>query len=113
MGVCCLQNMSIKQELTQNDGLPSNSIKGIVEDNSGKLWFSTEAGLCRYDQGNRNIENFTVSDGLPINQFNFSSAFRASDGELFFGTINGMISFYPNRLTSIKKSFKINFKKAK
>lgn len=112
-GVSCLNRKSESRTLTLKDGLPSNSIKGIVEDNNGKIWFSTESGLCRYDQVSGEIENFSVSDGLPINQFNFSSAYKAPDGELFFGTINGMISFYPNQLVPARKLFKVqitNFK---
>ncbi|MFV0470259.1 MAG: two-component regulator propeller domain-containing protein, partial [Dysgonomonas sp.] len=112
-GVICLNKNTEIMHLGIKDGLISNSIKGIIEDNNGKIWFSTESGLCRFDQTSKEIENFAVNDGLPINQFNFSSAFKDQDGELFFGTINGMISFYPSQLISENKQFKVqltNFK---
>lgn len=112
-GVICLNKNIEIMHLDMKDGLISNSIKGIVEDNNGKMWFSTESGLCRFDQTSKEVENFTVNDGLPINQFNFSSAFKDQDGELFFGTINGMISFYPSQLATENKHFKVqltNFK---
>jgi ligand-binding sensor domain-containing protein len=31
------------------DGLPNNSVQGIVEDGSGRLWLTTERGLSRFD----------------------------------------------------------------
>lgn len=105
---CVYKNQEIKQ-ITQLNGLLSNSVKGVIEDNGGNIWISTEAGLCRYNQATNKVENFTVNDGLPINQFNFSSAFKAEDGELYFGTINGMISFYPNKLIPNKKIFDVQF----
>ncbi|MGB3906458.1 MAG: hypothetical protein WBB22_16235, partial [Anaerolineae bacterium] len=37
-----------------------------------------------------------ASDGLPINEF--STAFRSDNGEMFFGGINGFLSFYPEQM---------------
>ncbi|MDR0183063.1 ATP-binding protein [Lysobacter arvi] len=37
------------RQLTVADGLPSNSINGIAEDQSGYLWIATSDGLARYD----------------------------------------------------------------
>lgn len=106
-GVVCINQKGEEKNLTIKNGLPSNSIKGIVEDDNGKIWLSTEAGLCCYSPNNQNVENYTINDGLPINQFNFSSVFKAADGELFFGTIDGLISFNPDALLPTKKTFNI------
>lgn len=35
--------------LTINDGLCSNSVNSVIEDNKGILWFATAKGLCSYD----------------------------------------------------------------
>jgi len=35
---------------SERDGLCSNVIKAIIEDNDGNLWFGTNEGLCRYDR---------------------------------------------------------------
>ena len=37
------------RQLTVADGLPSNSINDIAEDQSGYLWIATSDGLARYD----------------------------------------------------------------
>ena len=37
------------EHLTINDGLPENSVRAIVQDRSGFLWFATQNGVARYD----------------------------------------------------------------
>ncbi|MBC9932751.1 sensor histidine kinase [Chitinophaga qingshengii] len=37
------------RHFTDEDGLPQNSIKGIVPDKNGFLWLATENGLARFD----------------------------------------------------------------
>ena len=39
---------------------------------------------------------FTVKDGLYGNQFNYKSAIKGSDGNFYFGSIEGLVSFNPN-----------------
>lgn len=92
---------------TNADGLSSNSIMGIVQDDDKNRWISTDHGLCRFDNKTKQFSTYTINDGLPINQFNFCSAFKASDGELYFGTINGMISFYPQNISRTRDKLPI------
>ena len=71
------------------------------------MWIGTDNGLIRINMSNWYISRYTTSDGLPTNQFNYSSAFKSEDGELFMGTINGMISFFPELIKRKKQSFKV------
>ncbi|MFD2033868.1 two-component regulator propeller domain-containing protein [Belliella marina] len=80
-------------------GLPSNTIFKILEDDLGHLWFSTSMGLVRFSPDNQNIETFTKSDGLLSDQFNYKSGIKASNGMLYFGSLNGFISFDPKTFT--------------
>ncbi|WP_223151277.1 sensor histidine kinase [Chitinophaga varians] len=50
------------KHFTDEDGLPQNSIKGIVADKNGFLWLATENGLTRFDGSY--FFNFS-SDNLP------------------------------------------------
>ncbi|MEO0900042.1 MAG: histidine kinase [Bacteroidota bacterium] len=43
--------------LTDKDGLPSNEIYGMIQDEKGYIWISTDNGLCRYN--GLNFEKFT------------------------------------------------------
>ncbi len=42
------ENLRFKT-FTVNDGLPFNSVRSIIEDQQGYIWFGTELGLARYD----------------------------------------------------------------
>ncbi|RMF09733.1 MAG: PAS domain S-box protein, partial [Candidatus Neomarinimicrobiota bacterium] len=86
------------------DGLPNNVVYRILEDTRGRLWLSTNQGLSCFDPETESFRNFSELDGLPGNEFNRGAAYRDRDGRLFFGGINGLVSFTPdsvlNRNTS-------------
>ncbi len=77
------------------NGLPDNVIYGILSDQSGFLWMSTNQGLCRFDPVGGTIRNYDVHDGLQDNEFNSLAYAKSDDGEFFFGGINGLNAFYP------------------
>ena len=68
--------------ITVNDGLPNNVIKGILEDDYGFLWISTNKGLTRYDVADNLFVNYDVSDGLQDNEFGELACCKLSDGEM-------------------------------
>jgi ligand-binding sensor domain-containing protein len=48
------------------DGLPSNHVYRVVEDNHGFLWIATDAGIARFD--GKFFQVFTTAEGLPDNE---------------------------------------------
>ncbi|MCB2200922.1 GGDEF domain-containing protein [bacterium] len=80
------------------DGLPNDVIYGILPDDAGNLWLSTNNGLCRFNPENLTFRNYNANDGLQSNEFNQSAYYRAKDGELFFGGLYGLNSFYPHHI---------------
>ncbi|WP_169311977.1 hybrid sensor histidine kinase/response regulator transcription factor [Pseudopedobacter saltans] len=85
---------------TENQGLPTNSILGVIEDNQKNLWFSTTKGLVKFEKGI--FKTYNTADGLAGNVFNFNSFLKGGNGELFFGGFNGMISFRPEDIKENK-----------
>ena len=79
-----------------NNGLLSDIIYGILSDNNGNLWISTNYGISRINIQSNIIKNFTYSDGLQGNEFNYGSYFKTSNQELFFGGTNGLTYFNPS-----------------
>ncbi len=77
------------------EGLPSNSIYGMLEDEAGMLWISTLNGLSRLDPETMAVKNYNELDGLQSNEFNGGSYFRSRNGEMFFGGIRGFNFFFP------------------
>lgn len=83
--------------IAEEDGLPNNYVFTIFEDPTGYFWFSTNRGLVRYCPPDEDLRAFTVREGLPINEFNKSAA-MFWEGEIYYGTINGLVLLYPERI---------------
>jgi len=77
-------------------GLPSNVLYRIESDAKNNLWISSDNGLIHFNPSNANIYVFTTKDGLSHNEFNRMSSYRAKDGRLFFGGMNGINAFHPS-----------------
>lgn len=87
---------------TENEGLPNNVIYGILEDEKGNLWLSTNFGLSRFNPANLLFRNFTASDGLQSNEFNQNAYAKDSNGNMYFGGINGLSVFQPQEIVNQK-----------
>jgi DNA-binding NtrC family response regulator/ligand-binding sensor domain-containing protein len=83
------------ENYTVKDGLPSDAIYGILEDEKGNFWLSTNNGLSRFNPRDGIFKNYNVKDGLQNNEFNGGSYFKSKSGEMFFGGITGFNAFYP------------------
>ena len=78
-----------------SDGLPSDSVTGIQEDDQGNLWLGTEGGLSRFNPKTGQFRNFSTEHGLPDNVFNRPASLKTQQGELVFGSTNGLTIFNP------------------
>jgi ligand-binding sensor domain-containing protein/signal transduction histidine kinase/DNA-binding response OmpR family regulator len=67
----------------------------MLEDSRGNLWFTSTRGLLRLDPVTAKIKTFTEDDGLLDNSFCYNSAYKDRNGKMYFGTISGLVSFYP------------------
>ncbi|MGQ8335477.1 hybrid sensor histidine kinase/response regulator transcription factor [Sunxiuqinia sp. A32] len=83
---------------TTEDGLPNNVVYGILEDSENNFWISTNKGICKFNFETGEIRNFTVDNGLVGNQFNFKSYYKADDGTMYFGAVNGLTYFNPKNI---------------
>ncbi len=86
------------QRFTTKDGLPNDVVYGVLADNSGRLWISTNKGLSRFDRHTHVFRNFTVADGLQSNEFNRYAYAKDATGQLWFGGVNGFNHFDPEQL---------------
>lgn len=83
---------------TVANGLPGNIIYGIEEDSRGNLWISTNHGICKLNPKTGETNNYFESDGLQSNEFTRGASYKSPKGELFFGGIQGLNSFYPDSI---------------
>lgn len=87
------------QTFSTNDGLPNNVINGIAEDSHGNLWLSTDQGICKFNYDTKSAINYYTEDGLMSNEFIHNSMAMADDGEIFFGSVEGVTKFYPDLIS--------------
>ncbi len=71
---------------------------GILEDDAGNLWVSTNNGISRFNEQKGEFRNFSSVDGLQAKEFTRGSALKTRDGEFFFGGVNGFNSFFPDKI---------------
>ncbi|MFW5820694.1 MAG: hybrid sensor histidine kinase/response regulator transcription factor, partial [Bacteroidota bacterium] len=90
----------IFRSFTQEDALLNNVVYGIIPDNNGYLWVSTNRGLSRFDIEDHSVKNFESHSGLLSNQFNYNSYYKTRDGELLFGGNRGFTLFHPDEIHS-------------
>lgn len=78
------------------DGLPHENCYAILEDERGNFWISTDNGLCLYSPNRKTFRRFGEEEGLQGNEFNRFAHFRSQSGEMFFGGVDGLNSFFPS-----------------
>jgi signal transduction histidine kinase/DNA-binding response OmpR family regulator/ligand-binding sensor domain-containing protein len=97
-------------------GLPDDCINGILADDEGDLWMSTNRGLVKFspppflfsdtvtvDYVDTHLSedafvHFVAEDGLQSNEFKYGAYYRGSDGQMYFGGINGYNRFQPGAI---------------
>ncbi|QCX37414.1 response regulator [Aureibaculum algae] len=87
-----------------NDGFPSSAFYAIIEDRNNLLWITTSKGLVSYNPKTEHKSTYTKANGLLSDQFNYNSAYKDEHGTMYFGSVNGMISFNPENF--IKNNYK-------
>lgn len=83
---------------TTSNGLADNIVYSIIPDRN-YLWLSTENGLSRFNKETGIFRNYYEKDGISSNEFNAAAMHRAQNGEIYFGGINGITSFFPQHLS--------------
>ncbi|MBK9514003.1 MAG: response regulator [Flavobacteriales bacterium] len=74
-------------------GLPNDVVYGILPDEAGNLWMSTNKGIARFDPRTAIFRNYDASDGLQSDEFNRYAFCKQPDGTLFFGGVMGFNYF--------------------
>ena len=98
--------------LTLKEGLPDNVVYGLLSDDAGNIWGSTNKGIfClntskKDDNNNWFFRNFTKEDGLQDNEFNTNAYKKLPNGNLAFGGVNGLNIFDPKEI--LAKSYTPN-----
>lgn len=69
---------------TTKDGLPTNYVYGVIEDDDGYIWAYTENGMSKFD--GYTFQHFNTKDGLSGNDI--VNAVKDKDGKIFLWIYN-------------------------
>lgn len=95
VGQAAINDYVVKQWSIQ-DGLPSQSLSSIVQDQDGYIWVGTQFGLSRFDGTQFTNYNTQNSDFLPSNAINI--LLMDKSGFLWIGTRSGLVRLDPRTL---------------
>jgi len=99
--------------ITRYDGIPNDTIYGVLEDKKGKIWLSTNLGVVKYSENKNEIEAYRSSDGLSSDEFNLGAYYSDDKGILYFGSIEGVTTINPITKATKNRSENIVFSKVK
>ena len=83
---------------TTKEGLPNDVVYGVLADEDGQLWMSTNKGIARFDPVAEAFRQFTAGDGLQNDEFNRYGYCKLADGTLCFAGVGGLNTFDPKAL---------------
>lgn len=81
-----------------DNGLPAAAVYRILPGSDGYLWISTGLGICQFSIEKEQAELLTLGEHIKAQQFS-SAALQTKDGKLWFGSVNGIYSFYPGKIS--------------
>ena len=80
--------------------LPFNSSRGLILDNrTGDLWIANNKGIVQLSSIGEILSSHNHKDGLLETEFTFRTSLKSSKGEFYFGTVNGLVQFNPNKIS--------------
>lgn len=82
----------------EKEGLPSDVILGIVEDDQGYFWLISLKGLTKFDPRTETFQNYYEADGLPFEGFTGGALMKSSGGRIYAGGVEGFIAFHPDQI---------------
>lgn len=96
-GIACLYNKRNPAVwYNRQQGLCDSMTCRIEGSNHDSIvWIGTHTGLARFETFSGIFHNFYEEDDLPNNEFNSAASAKASEHQLWFGTVTGLIEFDP------------------
>ena len=88
------------------DGIPGDLIMGIAASDKNNVWISTQAGLAQFNYKTESFTSYGLNDGIEQVEFNLGSILKASDDNLYFGSLEGV--YFTNRSSFLTKQKDFN-----
>jgi ligand-binding sensor domain-containing protein/signal transduction histidine kinase len=91
---CAAAPRSLRFEhLGLEQGLPQETVKTVLQDHAGFMWFGTQGGLNRYDGYRIRVFRHDPGDPASLPDNYVQSSYEDHDGRLWFGTRGGLARY--------------------
>lgn len=88
---------------THEQGLEGHRVYSIEEDRYHHIWVSTDKGISRWIPQRNQFANYDYHDGAPMGDYTDATSAVAPNGDLYFGSLNGVCHFNPLLLRTGQK----------
>ena len=99
-------------QYTTDNGISANQVYSVIADDDGNIWLGVQDGVDKIildKQGKIiTIKHYTKDDGFMGIENNGKAAYKDQQGNLWFGTINGVMKYNANARRLHHKNTKIN-----
>ncbi len=89
------QNYRFKR-IDTNDGMKSQTVYGMTQDDFNDIWLSTNQGVTCYSLATKTFKHFDLSHGLVDLDYTHGAIFKSVDNVIYFGSGKGFSSIQPN-----------------
>lgn len=93
--------------LDVQQGLPSAAVASVLEDDRGNMWLATANGLARVEYPTLNVTVYRKEHGLAGNNYNRDASLKDRQGNLYFGSTEGLTVFHPDNLVREAERFPV------
>lgn len=97
------KKLQIVQQFSITDGLASNTIYGVYADDYGYLWMPSDAGIIQFNLRTHFAKAYLPGDGVSYTEYNRQSHYKAANGTLYFGSVNGVTAFHPRNFQHLRQ----------
>ena len=77
--------------ITKQNGLLNNNVRSILEDRKGNVWIASDEGINCLNKFNEYMDNYVDPNHILNNIYSENSAIVLSDGDLLYGTTQGLV----------------------
>ena len=84
--------------ITKRDGLPTNSLSGLLLDKNNYIWIGSNRGLIKYNIQNKAITIYNETERIHGSIFNPGVQVELNDGRMLFGGDFGLTIFNPDSI---------------
>jgi serine phosphatase RsbU (regulator of sigma subunit) len=97
-GLIAFRDNSVIANISQDDGLLSNSINLLADGGDGSIYIGTNKGLNRYFTQTNRVFSYTEKNGFTGIETKPNAVYQTSTGDFWFGTANGATNLRQSRL---------------